>query len=204
MRPPEENPEILRKIMKNPILPTVAVVALAVFVSIPAAPAAVLITDFGSDEYTPSSSTFTSNVQTTSQITLDGTEGNQIFGDLSIPVDITGFTASLSITGNYTGSYNGQFSIDLYDGDGDSVAYNGFYSNFTTGVSTTVALAFVDQTGTFNPADVRIVGFTAGSSGGSSSVDLVITNLSAVPEPTIWARAGGSLLLLLTRRRRIS
>lgn len=162
---------------------------------------AILITDFGSISFTPTFSDFASNIQTPNQITLDGTEGNLIFGDLSAPVNILNSTESLTITGIYTGTYTGQFVVELFDADGDSLAYNGFYSNFTPNVSTTVNLVFVDQTGSFN-GSVTLVGFTAGTTGGSASVDLVVSNLSAVPEPGTAALITGALTTALVFRRR--
>jgi hypothetical protein len=162
---------------------------------------AILITDFGSGSFSPYYTDFAANPQTPSQITLDGTEGNMIFGNLSAPVNILGSTEFLTISGIYTGSYNGQFVIELFDADNDSLTYNGFYANFTPGVLTTVNLVLVLESGSFNGI-VTSVGFTAGFPGGSASVDLVASNLSAVPEPASSALAAASLTALLTFRRR--
>lgn len=162
---------------------------------------AVLVTDFGSASFSPTFSDFTSNLQTPAQITLDGTEGNMIFGDLATPVNVLGSTESLTITGIYTGLYNGQFVVELFDADGDSRAYSGFYANFTPSVSSTVNLVFVSETGAFSGI-VTGVGFTAGSSGGSDSVNLVATNLSAVPEPGSFVFLVGGMAAMAIYRRR--
>ena len=162
---------------------------------------AVLITDFGNTSFTPYYTDFASNPQTPSQISLDGTEGNMIFGDLATPVNILGSTEYLTISGIYTGTYNGQFVVELFDADGDSLTYNGFYANFTPSVFSTVNLVFVSQSGSFNGV-VSAVGFTSGSSGGSASVDLTTSNLSAVPEPAASALTAASLTAVLAFRRR--
>jgi hypothetical protein len=163
---------------------------------------AILITDFGSGSYFPVTWDF-DVIQTGGEITLEGAEGNFIYGELVNPVDIQGFVDFLTITGVYTGDFDGQFVVELLDGDGDSLVYNGFYSDFSPGVSSTFNLAFVEQTGTFDGMVTGVL-FTAGGAG-TLSTDVVLSSLSAVPEPASWALiAGGLTTILACRRRRVA
>jgi hypothetical protein len=162
---------------------------------------AALITDFGSASFSPSYTDFASSDQTSSQITLEGTQGSLIFGDLSTPFSILPSTTSLTFSGIYTGSYTEGFFVELLDADGDTLAYSGYYSDFTPGVLSTVTLTFTGETGSFDGI-VTAVGFTAGPAIGSASVDLVASNLSTVPEPSALALASLTLAIALTTRRR--
>jgi len=161
------------------------------------------ITNWGSDQLTQSFSDWTSATPASNSLTLVGTEGQQYFGDLTTPVSITSISPVLQIqvTGVFTGVTTGGFSIELFDADGDSRQYNGFFTEFTPSVSSTVTANFAVETGVFNPT-VTGVSFVA-SGAGTASANIQLTNLTAVPEPSTYAlMALGCLVLFFIARRR--
>ena len=139
-------------------------------------------------------------------MTLVGVEGNALFGDIATSVAIASPDWDyVTITGIYTGVYSGALTVELFDISGNSRAYIGSYSAFTPSVSSTVYCSFVADSG-FD-GTVTGIGFTASTSGGSDSVNLQATNLSAtsVPEPATWLLlAGGLTTVVVFRRRRAS
>lgn len=161
----------------------------------------VLITDFGNTGPNSFAETFTtfSTSQSDSSITLSGQEGDLIFGNVT-PISIAGSFESVSLTGTYSGAYSGVFTIDLFDTGDASRTYQGFFSDFTPNVLSTVTLAFAQADGTFN-GTVGVVGLTAGGTG-SSSVNFVATQLVAIPEPRAWVMIIGALLLMTIFRKR--
>ena len=168
--------------MKKAILSLVATIALSAnsFANI-------TITNWGSLQLAESFSDWSSTTPSFSSLTLVGTEGNQYFGELNTPVSITSISpvSQIQVTGVYSGASTGGFSIELFDIDGDSRQYNGFFTNFTPNVSSVVTANFAFETGVFNPTVTRISFVASGS--GTSSANIQLSNLSAVPEPSTYA-----------------
>lgn len=162
------------------------------------------ITNWGSAQLTQSFSDWTSATPSSTSLSLVGTEGQQYFGLLTTPVSISSISPVLQIqvTGVYTGASTGGFSIELFDADGDSRQYNGFFTDFTPSASSTVTANFATQTGLFDPT-VTQVSFVA-SGAGTASANIQLTNLTAVPEPSTYALValGGLALFFVIRRRK--
>ncbi|MEI6279982.1 MAG: PEP-CTERM sorting domain-containing protein [Verrucomicrobiae bacterium] len=186
--------------MKN----IIALVAAAMLTVASSFAAPILITDFGSTSLpTINYSDFTSNVQTASSMAFVGVEGNMLFGDLTSTVAISSPDWDcVTITGIYTGAFTGSFVVELFDISGNSRSYGGSYASFTPSVSSTVYCAF----GVDNGFDGTVtgIGFTAATAGGTQSVNLQATNLSAtsVPEPATWLLLAGGLTAVMALRRR--
>lgn len=166
--------------------------------------APVFITNFGNSTFTENGGSTFGFSQTASSISLTGIEGDSLYGDVPVQVDISSQLDFLSIEGNYTGTYNGQFNIELFDADGDSRLYTASFASFTPSVSSSVTAAFAAETGTFN-GNVLTIGFSA-SGFGSDTTNITLTNLTtAVPEPTTWALFATGLaaaMVFRARRRR--
>ena len=163
------------------------------------------ITNWGSAQLTESFSDWTSATPSSNSLTLVGTEGQQYFGSLTTPVSISSISPVLQIevTGIFTGATTGGFSIELFDADGDSRQYNGFFTNFTPSVSSTVTANFATETGIFNPTVASLSFVVLGA--GSASANIQLSNLTAVPEPSTYAlmALGGLVLFFMVRRRKV-
>lgn len=168
------------------------------------ADAQVSITNWGSAQLTETFSDFSSDLQTGSSITLVGVEGNSYFGDLATPVSLSSISPvpEITLTGIWSGASTGGFAVELFDSNGNSRQYNGSFTSFTPSVSSTVTAAFAGQTGSFNNT-VNSLGFTASGALGAS-VNLQLTNLTAVPESSTYAlmALGGLVLFFIARRRK--
>jgi hypothetical protein len=165
---------------------------------------AAVMTDFGSSSYSITFADFTTN-QTANSLHLTGDDfGSSIYGNLATPFDLGGSMDSLSLTASYSGPSTARFDVALFDADGDSLNFTGYFSSFTPGVTSTLTLNFGFAEGTFN-GPVRTVAIIANGIGGANSgVDLTVYNLSAIPEPSTWALMllGTTGVLIAIRRRK--
>lgn len=167
--------------------------------------AAVLITDFGTTEFTITFSDFTSTDQTATNIEIIGTDGvHSIFGNpIPAPIDISGNTEYVALTGTFTGNATSSFEIQLFDTNGEFVTYTFNWSSFTTGIPVTVYAPLTGSIGAFNGL-VDIVGLATGGLG-DSSVVFVLDRLEAsstiIPEPSAgWLVLFAGLAFFLWKR----
>lgn len=160
--------------------------------------AVVIITGFGTGDFTATFTDFTPS-QTATTYQIIGNDLNSLYGSISTPVNISGSMTSLSLLGTFTGTAANNFQMELFDADGDSRIYQGNWSGFTPSVPTSVSLGFLSETGTFNGTVVSIGFITAGS--GLGSVNLVLDTLTAVPEPSTYALLVGGLAGIWALRR---
>jgi hypothetical protein len=163
----------------------------------------VTITGFGTGQFAATSNDFGGTGQTATTFNIAGTDfGLSLFGNVSpSPVNITGNTVSLSLTGTFTGTATSAFQINLFDNAGNDVLYQGSFSSFSQGVSSTVTLLPISGgSGVFNNNVVSLALLTTGT---GSTVNLTLDTLSAVPEPSTWAftALGGVVLGLAVRRK---
>jgi len=168
-----------------------------------AAPAfsSAFLTDFGTSTLTNVSGSFSSAIQTPNSINILGTDlGQDLFGDFS-PVDISGNTSFLRLTGTAGAAMTAQsvFFVELFDADGDSLRYQGNWNSFPISTPTTVVLSPNGGSGTFNGTAESLGILTSGT---GSLVQIEATNLEAVPEPATLALLGiGGIAGLLAYRR---
>jgi hypothetical protein len=167
------------------------------------------ITGFGSGDFliNDANSSFdigTSPVQTSTDITFSGVDGGTSFYVvLNTPVSVgLGFDLELTATLNVANT-NG-FGIELFDTDGASVFFNGIWSSFTTGASSTVTLEFSSFSG-FNGTAAAVL-LSTGGTGQTLNVtlDQLTVPGAAIPEPSTYAALSGIAVLgfVAYRRRR--
>lgn len=146
---------------------------------------AVLITDFGSSQFTIDGDTtsFATVNQSPTSVTLSGTDLNIFAGTFS-SVDISSQTA-IQLTAQISGSNPGsKFKVELFDSS-FSVAgeYEGFLSNFSTTASALTLDFVLSGPGSFTD----IIGFQYSGQGTGVPVNgLNLMSVTAVPEPSTW------------------
>lgn len=187
--------------MKYPSLLALSVLGLVLAPS--SVNAAVLVTGFGTGQYTSTFSDFTTQNQTATTYQLTGNDfGQSAFGDLSSTVNISGSTSFLTLTATFSGTATSVFNIELFDTLGNSRLYKANFSGFTQNVLSSVDFTFFSQTGPFNNI-VNNLGFTTFGTG--STINITMDKLEAnppVPEPTSTALMMVGLVSLAARRRR--
>lgn len=127
--------------------------------------------------------------------------GDQIFGNYT-PSDwsaYSDFGIRMTVTG---ANPNLPFTITMYDSSFNSTAYSGFTTGLLDGVPGVAPLTLSAPAGA-NLAD--IAGFQIGWDGSASPINISMSNVSAVPEPTTYALlALGGLVVGAVRLRRRS
>lgn len=165
------------------------------------AQAQILITGFGSNDTNPfnTSTDFLApwtGTQTTSSISVSGVSNQSggIYSVLGTPINISGSTATLQLTGALSGTapVSDQFQITLYDSSFNSLSYNFDWSTFAGGTQTvTVPFVPADNVGVFS-GTVASYGLSLFGAPGDT-VSFTFANLQtapAAPEPSTFALLG--------------
>jgi len=168
--------------------------------------AQVFITTFGSDHYIDLSESLDSQTESTGRfISVDLTSAS-FYGDFVSPANIPGFTTTLSLTATVFDNPGTGFQIALSDGT-NSYAYQGYWSDFDTGVESTALLHAVSgQTAPFDFTQISglDIYFDAGF-GETLDVSFGTLTATVVPEPAAFASFAGLAVLgygVVRRRRR--
>ncbi len=182
--------------------PSFFLVSILSFVLAPAAvKAAVTLTGFGTGQYAPGFTDFTTQNQTATAYQLVGTDGgSSAFGDLPLSVNISGSTSFVTLVATFTGTASTAFGIELFDTGGNSRLYSANFSSFTQNVLTSVNFSFVAQTGAFNNQVVGLGFSTSGPPSSTSTINITMDTLLAAPEPSSMVLLGLSMAGLLSHR----
>lgn len=171
--------------------------------------AQVTITGFGTGDFNYDAGS--SNVNSTSQSGTSFTAsmsdaGGQVAGFFATPVSIVGNTSSLSLTATVTTNPGSSFTLELYDGSRFQT-YQGNWSSFTPGVSSTATINFGPPTAAFNYANISGMILSTGGSPGNTlgvTLDQLVANPSPIPEPSTYAAVFGVTCLgVVFYRRRL-
>lgn len=168
------------------------------------------ITGFGSGDFliTDNTSSFdigTSPVQTSTTTTFSGVDGGTgFYVALQTPVAlVSGFAAKpLNLTATLNVANTNGFAVELFDSNGVSAAYTGYWSSFTTGASSVVTLTYGSTAPGFTGTVVAVL---LGTGGTGQTLNVTLDTLAvAVPEPSTYAALSGIAVLgfVAYRRRR--
>lgn len=167
---------------------------------------AITLTGFGNTDFSITYTDFTTAETGADSLHIAGSDqGTSVYGTLDTPISLSQSYDYLLLTGYYTGTSDARFDIALFDDEGNSLNYFGYFSAFNPGVQTTVRLDFGFADGTLT-GPVTMIGLI-GNGFGSGTINLTVDHLTgeAVPEPSTWAllliSAGGAALYL--RRRKV-
>lgn len=161
---------------------------------------AVLITDFGTGQFSETFSDFSTTAQTATTFQAIGNDSNSVYGTINPQILASTDWLTLDFVGTFTGTATGVFQIQIFDEEGDDRLYQATWTDFTPSTLTTVSMSFVSQTGTFD-GNVASIGLLQGG-GGTGTVNITMESLSAVPEPATWALVTGTLTAAMAFRRR--
>jgi hypothetical protein len=128
--------------------------------------------------------------------------GDQVFGNYTPSVTDWSVYPSFGIRMTITGTNPDlPFTVTFYDGSFNSNVYSGFTSGLSSGISGVAPLTL-----TASGADLsNIAGFQIGWDGSASPINVSMSNVAAVPEPSTYAllaMSGVALSGYLMRRRR--
>lgn len=189
-------------------LRTLTIIGLLAFVA--DGKAAVLLTNFGNGTAVPSAtftidgSTSFSTTQHTSDLQISGNDLNSNLDGTFGPVNITGQTGILILTGSSSSAPASPFSVTLYD---STIARTASYTGGSwTGLSGsgTTSLTFASMDPGFDFSSIS--GLHLGVGGAGATINATLTSISAsasgVPEPSRALLAMMGFLSLAIRRRR--
>ena len=169
--------------------------------------ASVSLTGFGSSEFTDGGSS--SFIQTSTTTQYNGNDQTGSFLGTFSPVDITGFTSSITLTATLSGANpSSGFILELWDGGSEFRDYSGNWSSFSSGAPATVVFTATTPTiGSFNVTTVQGMQLLFGGTGSTLNItfDTLTANSAAVvPEPATYAGLAGAagLIMAVWRRRR--
>jgi PEP-CTERM motif len=111
--------------------------------------------------------------------------GDQVFGNYSnyTPSNWSSFSAfgiRMTITGT---NPDLPFTVTFFDGESGSSAYSGFTSGLLSGVSGVAPLTLTSAGANL----ANVVGFQIGWDGSASPINVSMSNVAAVPEPSTYA-----------------
>jgi hypothetical protein len=162
---------------------------------------AALITNFGTGSFTENpafSNELSSYSQTaTSSTAVIGWSGGLLAGTLSTPFDPAGFDSfSLSFTLNSAHSFVG--TVFLLDSANTPETFTVDFSSAVVGQATTLVLSGPT---TLSISSITQFGLQANAAPGND-LNITLTGLTAIPEPSTYAAIlGGLALIFLVRRR---
>jgi hypothetical protein len=172
----------------------------------PALAGQTILTGFGTGQFTldTDNSILLSSSQSATALTISVNDQSGAFAGLfPAPVNISGQSNSLVFTATVTGTNPASnFQLQLYDGNG-FFSFNGNWSSFVTGASTSVTLPASDSS-SFDFANVQ--GFQLLFGGTGNVLNVTFDQLASIPEPTTFALVAGmsALGLCVARRRFLS
>lgn len=141
---------------------------------------AAVLTTWGTSDFLNPTTSFSNTTYTANSTSIIGSDfGSSLFGELNSSVNIL-TTDVISLTGVYSGTATSIFQIEFFDEDGDSRIYQSSWADFTIGIPSTVQLSFVGATGGAFGLAASLDLLTAGS---GNQVNMLLTELTAIPEP---------------------
>jgi hypothetical protein len=131
--------------------------------------------------------------------TISGTEGfgDLIYGAPATPILLTGNTM-ISLTGSATIVPAGTFTVVLEDSAAELAFATFLWSDFASGPRT-VAVALSYSASNFE----EVVGWSLVSGGSLQQVEASFSEMSAVPEPSVFALIGLAGLVAARRRKAV-
>jgi len=155
----------------------------------------VVVTGFGTGDFTASSTGSLTGTQTATTYEISGLDGSsaQLFGNLASSA-IVGIPVSLQLTASYSSlsSSTANFQMELFDLNGNGYIYQGNLNSFSPrGSNVSIFLSSVGQdSGNIGNFNGTVTGIQLSLAGlGSGSLDLTMDQLttSSVPEPATYA-----------------
>jgi hypothetical protein len=162
----------------------------------------VTLTSFGSSVppiFTIDGTTSFTTSQSGSDLQITGTDlGDTLVGTFD-PVDITGMSDFLQLTGSVASNPGSPFTVLLYDSGFETANYTGgSWTDLGLGSTT---LAFDSASVGFDPTDV--IALQLNTAGSGNAINATLTAATAIPEPnSLLLFLLGSVALVSTKRQR--